>query len=521
MFRVTSLNIGGTPDGPSRNVTRPPMSHAASDERPFPRRLGGVIFVGVGLAVAALAATGLSHVAIGLSVAIVAAAAIILRPEFVAFIAAFVIFTNTSFVLGESIGFTSTTELLILLLLATFLLDRLNGRASGKGLAMTGLVLVGYVSTLALSAFSAIHPDLTLSGSIGVARNAVLVLAFIAIVTDMNRMAWAFAGMIAAVCFLAGLTVFQAIFGLQHISFLGYASATIAHIAGELDSWRITGPVTDPNYYGMILLTGLPLVAERVVSASTLLLRILAALAVAIILTAIILTYSRGALLALMLVVVLAFGNSRAFFFGMATIGVLIWASLMLLSEPLSLGMMERLTTGLLDAYAAITGQGHFQDAAVAGRLAAMIAALIHFLENPVFGIGYDQYETLYQDTAQIHGLMARGDDRQAHSLFLEILAERGLAGAIVYAGLIFYAVLAIIRGRRRLLAAGMTGPARQGRALILCFVAFYAASLFLHEAFAGYFWLLFALAIAFRQSVPDPFPSKSIKPRAKTAHDL
>ena len=502
-------------------MTEIPIDNASPAQKARGLRIIAVLSAVIVLAV--LSMSGLSLAAILGILGLLSLAMLLNRPEWAVFAVTFATFTNASFVLTGSLNFRFLTELLILLLAVIALLDRLAGRPLPRALPAAALVLGGYVASLAVSALIAPYPDLALEGAWRTARQVITVLALVIVVSDGRRLRWALSGVVAGVCMLAGLTVVQSVLGLQHINFLGFASSSLLHIAGEVDSWRITGPVTDPNYYGLILLTALPLVAERVVSAENVLIKALFALAVAAVLAAIVLTYSRGALVALMLVLLVAFWNSRLLLLGVAAVAVLIWGFVALLSDALSLGFLERLMIGLQDAMTAFTGDGQIQDRAVAGRLSQMLAAVILFLENPVFGVGYDQFEALYQDTAQIHGLMARGEDRQAHSLFLEILAERGIVGALIYGALVWFAIWSILRTKRLLVARGALKEARVGTALILCFVGYFSASIFLHEAFSGYFWLLVALAISFAQSGSSPFSLRAsipTTPFAKTGQD-
>lgn len=502
-------------------MTQTPIDNASTAQAA--RGLRIMVILCAAIALAALSISGLSLAAILGIFGLLFSAMLLIRPEWAVFAVTFATFTNASFVLTGSLDFRFLTELLLVLLTVIALLDRLAGRPLPRALPAAVLVLGGYVGSLAVSALIAPYPDLALEGAGRTARQVITVLALVIVVSDGRRLNWALGGVVAGVCMLAGLTVVQSVFGLQHINFLGFASSSLLHIAGEVDSLRITGPVTDPNYYGLILLTALPLVAERVASAESGLTKALFAVAVAAVLAAIVLTYSRGALVALMLVLLIAFWNSRLLLLSVAAVAALIWGFMALLSDALSLGFVERLIVGLQDAMTAFSGDGQIQDRAVAGRLSQMLAAVLLFLENPVFGVGYDQFEALYQDTAQIHGLMARGEDRQAHSLFLEILAERGIVGALIYCALVWFSIWSILRSKRMLIARGALNDARVGQALILCFVGYFSASIFLHEAFSGYFWLLVALAISFAQagSLPLALRSRiSTTPFAKTAQD-
>lgn len=96
---------------------------------------------------------------------------------------------------------------------------------------------------------------------------------------------------------------------------------------------------------------------------------------------------------------------------------------------------------------------------------------------------------------------MARGSDRQAHSLYLEVLAERGLIGSAIFAGLLIFALASTAHAARALANAGLRSEAFLARAYGTGLIGFLTASVFLHDGYPRYFWLALALALALPQA--------------------
>ena len=81
--------------------------------------------------------------------------------------------------------------------------------------------------------------------------------------------------------------------------FGGLSAAHVEEIVGAIDSWRLVGPIDDPNFYGQILVVLVPLAWDRLVHEPRRWLRPVAGAALVGCVMAIGFTYSRGALAAL------------------------------------------------------------------------------------------------------------------------------------------------------------------------------------------------------------------------------
>src|SRR5690606_15715090 len=82
---------------------------------------------------------------------------------------------------------------------------------------------------------------------------------------------------------------------------------------------------------------------------------------------------------------------------------------------------------------------GIYQSSSFRGRTSEMMAGLIMFVEHPILGIGVANYPPTYQEYAQIIGLETRAQEREAHSLYIEILAETGILGFASFMAIVLF----------------------------------------------------------------------------------
>ncbi|GKY88145.1 O-antigen ligase family protein [Sinisalibacter aestuarii] len=456
----------------------------------------------LGLAIPTL----LAILAIGSAVALTA------LPHLSVALIVFLTFTNASMVVAETFAFNNLTETLLLLAIAIALLDFRKRRRLPAMLPYIAFGMTIYVVSLAMTAFYAYDPGSAYDEAILALKRVLLVVALSAIIPDVKRFRWAILGLIAGATFLGFLTVVQSVLGIQDQDFLGFAQVTHAEIADQIDSWRYVGPVNDPNYYAQLLLLGLPVALTAIVASRSFLWRAIFFAAAGFILGAMLLTVSRGAIVALLVVLVVAFRSQRKRLL-LAGIAMLLVGSVAINFVPDV--VVNRFSGVYKDVSSVISGNGFVADKAIAGRLAEMEVAVRLFFEHPLLGIGYNNYDGLYQDVARVNSLMSRGQAREAHSLYLEILSERGLVGFFFFVSLISLAIWSAGAGARIMLAGGHRMEASLSNALILSITAYLATSFFLHEAFSSSFWVLIALAVTAPQAALSPM---TLRPQDRAA---
>jgi hypothetical protein len=450
-----------------------------------------VLVVGAGLADQVLAVTVAA-------LALITGLAMTVFPALAVAVLVGVTYANLPAVAAETYGVTVVGEILVPAMLGIVALRCLARGELARDLPKLALLFAAYVASIAVSAFYAHDVPHMVAELVTTVKNAIIALAVIGLVSDFERFRVATVTLVATAAVLAAFSVLQYATGAFHHDFGGLANATLQNIAGEEDSWRLSGPLTDANFYAMVLLPAVPIAVDRMVHARAWWSRTAAAAAAAAVAVAIVLTYSRGALVALAVMAAVAGWSLRR---RLLPVAVLAVAVVIAATQILSAQYLARVTQAIDDVRTTLAGSAYVEDPAVAGRLSEMLAAIHMFADHPLFGVGFGQAEIRYQDTAMIEGLMARGSDRQAHSLYLEVLAERGLVGAAVFGGLLLFAWLSTVAAARALDRAGARADAQLARAYGIGLIGFLVASTFLHDGYPRYFWLILALALALPQA--------------------
>ena len=137
----------------------------------------------------------------------------------------------------------------------------------------------------------------------------------------------------------------------------------------------------------------------------------------------------------------------------------------------------------------------------VSGRATENRVALAMFADRPLVGVGPGVFPLLYRDYARTIGNDPR-PQREPHNLYLQILAEQGIAGAIGWLGAALVAGIAIVRRR--------IWEAPTGQAVLFSLGAYAVGSVFLHGANLRLLFILagMALALAFAPG-PEREPAR------------
>ncbi|MUL48612.1 O-antigen ligase family protein, partial [Mycobacterium sp. CBMA360] len=377
---------------------------------------------------------------------------------------------------------------------------RLN-RWTVVGAALVGTYFAGQVIAM-LDAFDA-------AAAQEVMWRSVVDLAYLLIILMLIQVTgrpWTVAATAAAtVAVLALLTVLNYASG-GHQTFGGLA--LISEAKGELiTTARYTGPYNDSNFWGRLLVVGLPLtwalahrcrrLDERGREAAWLVAGI-------VMLAGVYLTQSRGTFLAAAIAVgvwFIVFGQP----WRLALVPPVV------LAASLAPGIGNRMVAVFNDVFA--SGQRHDVDLSVLAREASQEMAWSMFRERPIFGFGPGSFTSLvpyFTDripTAVHEALVA------PHNLYAQLLAESGVTGLITW--------LVLVGGAITIAALRISSnPESVDRALaaatITAIVAWSVASIFLHLAYFRSFAIVLALAFSLGPPVRVPLPV--VKKMARTA---
>ena len=124
----------------------------------------------------------------------------------------------------------------------------------------------------------------------------VLVTNLVTSSQSLKRIVWA---ILLSGALLASVSLYQVWTHSYSNEFGGFGHIKVAQIVGQSREPRIAGPLSDPNFYAQILVALAPLALYRLWDERSLLLKLGAGLALAVISFASVLTYSRGGAIAL------------------------------------------------------------------------------------------------------------------------------------------------------------------------------------------------------------------------------
>ena len=295
---------------------------------------------------------------------------------------------------------------------------------------------------------------------------------------------------------LGGLSLLQATTDTYRDDFLGFAQVTDASVRtgqetllGEVREPRQAGPIGEQNRYAQILVVLIPLGMLLAGRGGSLPTRAAALGLTALIAAGVVLTYSRGAVVGLALVVALM---AVVRILTVRQIGALVLGFAVLLAVQPAYATRVESIVALTDA---VDGEGiENADGVVQSRVTETVAALLVYGDHPIVGVGPGLYQYHYRDYADEIALNVRNEDRRAHNLYASVAAETGTLGLVTLLAIFLVSLASLGRVRNRwrterpdlsILATGF----------MLAIATYMTTGLFLHLAFERYLWFLLALA--------------------------
>jgi hypothetical protein len=493
---------------------------SVSSVRPPVPAIAASVAVAIALLLVAIAVAKLGAVvALATLCAVAMAFALCVLPGTAAFVAVVVLYSNLVVLfagtpLYQVVGASS------LILLALPVAHRLLiHRQAPRFDRVFGLMIV-FLVVLLVSAFSAEDMQLAINEIVQYVSEGLLIyLLLINAVRSPRDLHRVMAAAVLTCAALASMTVFQAATHQYQYEFGGLAQRIddseaqqrVARAREEPDDEpapiappeedgvalidRASGPIGDPNRFAQFLLVVLPWSLYFSRHGRSAQLRLAAAGSTGLILTAVALTYSRGAFItmALLVICLLAWRYIRP---GRLAVAALVLIAIVATTAP-----------GVLARVASIGGVGLLgkqdvkvePDGAIRGRATEMLAALAVFVDHPFLGVGPGQYVPYYSERYQLLDELSFRHlprPREAHNLYFSIGAETGAAGLVAFLA-IFVTLFAAFRSLRRFWLPRSRRRADLAVALALSLVSYLGTGMFLHLSFERYLWFLVGVASA------------------------
>ncbi len=445
--------------------------------------------IGVAIASYFIGTTTFGFLIVGGVLAVILAGLVMLKPELGVYLLVGFVYLNLSDVLEVSFGFPSVNKWLVGFLFVGTLANRIvvNRRAINFRATEWAMVLFGL--TILFSSIDAQDRAVAQSSMLDWVKDFLLLVMFIQVTYNeriWKNLQWT---LILSGAFIAGLSAFQMLTGSFDFEFFGLAKVPVHQIVSGFDSARVTGPLDDPNFYAQILLMVLPLAAYRFLSDESALRRTVGGVCTALLAATVIFTYSRGGFLALVIVGVLILIERRLNPYLIGAVGLI----LVIVGSPLLPDMyLNRLgtLTELFGSRISLQTERSFR-----GRTSELIIAAQMFLDHPLTGVGVGNYEENYLDYSVLLGLDDRFQNREAHSLYLELAAEQGFLGVITFSAVIGLLFAGMRRAKKNLLEINRKDLLPWIYGIQYGLTSYLITSIFLHSAYARYLWLIIAFA--------------------------
>ena len=426
-------------------------------------------------------------------VAIAVVMAIIIKPSLGANILVLAIFTNISDLLTKQ-GYPGIIKPLVAVVAVALLIRYIYAGQIPIGHSKTAKVeyfLLAYFMVVIASFIVASDKNRALSDITDLGKDIVIIYCILFALRHSQTWKQTNWLILITTSMLCLLSVCQLVTNNYDQTFFRLASIQMDRALAASSTPRIGGPINAPNLWAQVLVAVSTIVVFRIFHEKQSIVKLAAVLMLGLFLYIVLNTYSRGAYLVIAIDALLILFMFRKRFNPMILLAGAVILVLMIPFLPPT--YRDRFTS----LFVVAAENGIYQDTSLRGRSSEMLTGFAMFAEHPILGVGAGNYNTNYQRYAQLIGIEFRAEARDPHSLYIQLLAETGLLGTIAFLGIAFSLFDALnkacraIEGSPRL--ADWLPWISSYRFAILSYLL---TSIFLHNAYIRYLWILIAMAL-------------------------
>lgn len=464
----------------------------------------------IGIFLSAIAVIGLNYVTaspvliimVGV-IGLIVLAAVLQKPEVGSYLLIVTVFTNLSDLFTEK-GLPSINKplvgLLILSILTHFIL-RTGKLSPTPKFTRAEYSLIAYCIVIIISYFIAVNPERASEYILDLVKDIAILFCILITLNTKEKWITGAKALIISITFVSLLGVIHTLTGSDE-TFWGFAQQSAFGQVDDSGDLRFGGPIGEANIWGQVLVSIIPFAIYRFFTARRAVTKIAFASSALLILLSMLFTQSRGAVLALAIILLLMVLEMRIniqSLASMAMIGLIIFVIVptKYTSRIISLGSL--LQTNQDYSYT--------QDDAIEGRREKMLTGLAMFRNSPILGVGFSNYTDNYWEYAGNLGLEAgtrnrTGEDtaRQPHSLYIEILAETGLLGLMSFTAFFGFMLQSLSKSRNMYKRGGRLADPDWSSwitATGMSVLTFLIAGFFLHGIGFRFIWVLAGMALA------------------------
>lgn len=462
----------------------------------------------IGIIVTIIASIGISFLQdvdklliIGGIIGILLGVIMFFHPELGAYLVIFTTFSNISDLFTEN-GLPSINQPLVLALLLVVLANIIftpERLIPLNKISRVEWALIAYTLVIIISYTYADNKDDALHVISNLVKNLIILFTVFVTLNSRKKIRTAIWVMTITLGILSLLGVIQSVLNLD-FTFWGLSQKSIFGQTLASGSLRYGGPIAESNVWGQVLVVSLPYFIYRVLGARNNSFReFLMIIATLLVLLAILLTGSRGGFIALLIIFPIIAIEIRVkiptIIIGLMIGGLALIVLPNTFSERfLSLIQLEGDST-----------ESIFSDEAVQGRLEKMRVGFAMFKDKPLAGVGIGNYNQNYWVYAEDIGIesnatniQSAAEEKDPHSLYIEILSETGLIGFGTFA--IF--LLSLLKGSFDIL---ITSKQRKTdirwknwvAPIFVSLIAYVITGFFLHGVSFRWFWVVAAIAMS------------------------
>ena len=439
--------------------------------------------------------------------------AIIIKPSLGANILVIAIFTNISDLLTKQ-GYTGIIKPLVAVVALALVVRYLYVGQIPIGHSKTAKVeyfLLAYFMVMIASFLVASDKTIALSEITDLGKDIVIIYCILFALRQPQTWKGTTWLMLITTTLLCLLSVYQLLTNNYEQTFFRMASIQMDRALAVSTTPRIGGPINAPNLWAQVLAAISTLVVFRIIHEKQTVKKLAALGMLGIFLYIILNTYSRGAYLVLAIdALLILFMYKKRFNPIILIAGAMI---LILVTPFLPATYRDRFTS----LFVVTTENGIYQDTSLRGRSSEMLTGLAMFAEHPILGVGAGNYKPNYQRYAQLIGIEFRAEARDPHSLYVQLLAETGILGITAFLAMIYFLFDALNKTCRAIeQSPHLADWLPWISALRFAILSYLLTSIFLHNAYIRYLWILIAMALTGIQITHNLLMSRNIPVEAR-----
>lgn len=403
-----------------------------------------------------------------------------------------VIFAQFQRVVTEFHGLPGPGEPLVAFLLGVVVIRFLIFNERPVSWMKNSFILVAYLVFLVIAVITAGQLNPALEELLDVVQNLVIasiVLYFIQNSGSLKSAIWA---VIVAGVIMASISVFQRLTGTYGNEYWGFGGWEYSGYVGRP---RLSGPYATPNPYAQVLVLIFILALDRLWHEKSLWLKSLAGYASVVCALALIFTDSRGGFANLVFTLIVFFLFNRP----NLTVLLTVFLIGLMIFQFMPANYTDRILT-LTELNPFQLNSQQLQDESFRGRASENLAAWRMFLDHPVFGVGLNNYSYYYQSYSREIGLDNRREARDPASLYLQLMADQGLVGIVVFISLLFFVFANLRRAYKGFKLIAKTDEMYMSMALFAALAGYMFMALYRNNAYTNVFWVLIAICMSTKQ---------------------